>query len=675
MKSFWKSVPRYIRYVIVQVFCLFLFTVLFRLVFYFFFFKTAVQDKSAIAKAWDLGLRFDMRLTLIMIAPLLILALLFRNGFFARKWIRYFTFTYLFVVYFVFLWLYIVDLGNYAYLGLRMDPSITRFIDHGEMGETISTLWNYPIVRVIIGISLFMYLMCRQFKGLYRRYAKESPVYLKAGRFTAFTVGVILLFAGGIYGNVAYFPLRWSQAMFSRDNGVTSLGLNPILYYVSNLSVQADTYDIEKTKQYYPHIANFLGVENPDVDNLKFVREIAGDAGKKKMNVVLVMLESTGACVTSMYGNPMQATPNMQRLADSGILFKRFYVPVISTARTVYGVTTGLPDVSTSKTASRHPQMVDQRVIMDQFKGYEKFYLLGGNTNWANIRAVFSNNVSGVKIYEEGMYNAPKADVWGISDYDLVNEADKLFKNANDKQQPFIAFLQLADNHAPFTTTPGAGDFKRVTEKDLDMNKFKKSGFISVDQFNALRYEDYNVGHLIDVAKKSGYLDNTIFIMFGDHNCTLNPYSFMPLPEYELGSGGVHATCFIYAPGLVKPKVVDYPVSLVDVYPTMAKLVGMDVKNYTMGRDMLDTTIQHRYSFSIIVKNMQSTMAVIGDRFQYEVNLHTQEPALFDTKGKDPLKNVVKEMPDTAKMLDNLARGIYEGTRYLMFNNKNESAK
>jgi phosphoglycerol transferase MdoB-like AlkP superfamily enzyme len=41
------------------------------------------------------------------------------------------------------------------------------------------------------------------------------------------------------------------------------------------------------------------------------------------------------------------------------------------------------------------------------------------------------------------------------------------------------------------------------------MKRFKQSGFVSIGQFNALRYEDYNVGHLIDMARKDGYLDNT----------------------------------------------------------------------------------------------------------------------------------------------------------------------
>lgn len=670
MKYSWKNIPRYIRYVILQTAFLYLFSVLFRLVFYLFFFKTAVKGNGPVLKAWFIGLKFDMRLTLILMIPVLAITLIARNAFFTKKILRSIVFTYLFLVYFVLILLYAVDLGHYAYLSLRIDPNITRFFMSGERADTAGMLWqSYPVIRAFIGLLLFLFLITRMLEVPFRRLSMQVAVKISKWKFTGYVTAMVLLFAAGIYGNVAYFPLRWSQAMFNRDNGVTSLALNPILYLVSNLSVKSDTYDLEKTKEYYPHMAKYLGIDQPDVTTLKFERELPAVATGRKMNVVLVMLESTGACVTSMCNNPMMATPNMKQLSDSGVLFNRFFVPAISTARTVYGVTTGLPDIAHANTASRHPNMVDQRVIMDQFKGYEKYYFLGGNTNWANIRAIFTNNVEGVKIYEEGMYKAPKSDVWGVSDYDLITEADEVFRDAHKRNQPFITFLQLADNHAPFTTTAGAGDFKKLTEKEIDMQKFKEAGFISMDQFNALRYEDYNVGHLIDLAKKGGYLENTIFIMFGDHNCSLNPYHFMPLPEYELVSGGVHATCFIYSPGNVAPRVINNTVSLLDVYPTMAKLAGMPVKNYTLGLDMLDTTHPGRYAFCTFMKNLQGVLAVVGDRYQYEINEETGETALYDFQG-DPLKNVKLQQPDTAKALDNLTRAFYESTRYLMFNNK-----
>lgn len=668
MQYSWKNIPRYIRYVFVQTLYLFLLMIIFRAIFYLFFFKTTITDHAAILKAWNLGARFDLRLSLYLMIPLLLLALITRNAFFTSKAIRRSSFIYFFAVYLLLTLLYILDLGHYAYLGQRLDPSVLRFLAKGERADNARMVWqSYPVMKGALGIIIFMFLAYRLQKVTWKKFAAQPLIYLRNWPFTGCVIGMVLLFAAGIYGNIAYFPLRWSQAMFTRDNGVTSLGLNPILYFASNFSVQGDTFNLEATKKYYPYLAAYLRTDTASADKLSYVRTIAGDSSRPRLNVVLVMLESTGAAVTSMYGNPMQATPNMKRLADSGILFKNFYVPAISTAKTVFGVHTGLPDITSVKTASRHPKMLDQRIVMDQFKGYDKLYLLGGNTNWANIRAVFTNNVEGVRIYEEGMYKSGKADVWGISDYDLITEASGIFK---EEKKPFVAFLQLADNHPPYTTSSGAGDFKKLTEDDLDMEKFKKSGFVSIGQFNALRYEDYNVGHLIDMARKDGYLDNTIFIFFGDHNCVLNPYSFMPLPEYELSTGGVHVTAFMYSPKHLAPQEVNTPGSLLDVYPTVARMVGMPFKNYTLGVDLFDSTrVNDKYVFITYLRNQMPYYATLGDRYLYEINLVTDSTALYDLK-EDPLKNIRAQQPDTAKDLDNLTRGFYESTRYLMFNNK-----
>ena len=92
----------------------------------------------------------------------------------------------------------------------------------------------------------------------------------------------------------------------------------------------------------------------------------------------------------------------------------------------VFASITGLPDVDGVRTASRNPMIIDQRIVFDQFDGYEKLYFLGGSANWANIRGVFQSNINGLKIFEEGSYQTEnRADVWGIDDYELFKESNK----------------------------------------------------------------------------------------------------------------------------------------------------------------------------------------------------------------------------------------------------------
>lgn len=670
MMQLWSRIPRYIRYIFTQTLYLFGFLVAWRLIFYFFFFTTTIRESGVIARAWHLGLKFDMRLALICMAPIALAALLARDRLFGPGWLRRLHFAYFFLLYVFLTFFYVTDLGHYSYLGIRIEPSVTRFLADGERGTNALMLWeSYPVIKSAIGILLFLAFVIWCYRAIFRHFAQQEGVPVRPKAFAAWVVFLVIAFGAGIYGNIAYFPLRWSQAMFTRDNGITSLSLNPVTYFFANFSVKDDTFDASLTRKYYTPIAGYLGVDLPDSVNLSYTRTIKGDSVAKRPNVIIVMLESGGAAMTSMFNNPVKATPNLQKLADEGLFFDNFYVPAMSTARTVFGVTTGLPDICKFKTASRHPGIVDQRVIMDQFAGYEKFYLLGGNTNWANIRAVFTNNVEGIQIFEEGYFKAPKADVWGVSDFDLISESDEIFRKAHQEGKPFVAFLQTADNHEPYTTTSGKGDFKKITEKEVDKAAFKAAGWLSVDQLNAMRYLDYNVGYLMELAKKSGYLENTIFVFFGDHSARLHPFRHMPLPEYEMGTFVDHVPCIIWAPGLVAPRRVSHMTSLLDVYPTVAKMAGVNYTNYTMGVDMLDTTYAgERYAF-VTYNRGENYYGLMGRKYFCEIGVESGKMRLYDLE-VNPVADISTQQPEIAEKLDKLTRGFYESSRYLMFNNK-----
>ena len=46
----------------------------------------------------------------------------------------------------------------------------------------------------------------------------------------------------------------------------------------------------------------------------------------------------------------------------------------------------------------------------------------------------------------------------------------------------------------------------------------RANGFRNAAQYNAVRLLDYNVGRYMEMARESGYFDNTLFVFFGDHN-------------------------------------------------------------------------------------------------------------------------------------------------------------
>ena len=115
-------------------------------------------------------------------------------------------------------------------------------------------------------------------------------------------------------------------------------------------------------------------------------------------------MESVGVKPMSFYGNPINSTPKMDSIIQESVSFSNFYVHKSGTAASVFSSVTGLPDIENVRTASRNPLIQDQRILFDQFDGYEKLYFIGGSANWANIRSVFQSNINNLKIFEEGSY-------------------------------------------------------------------------------------------------------------------------------------------------------------------------------------------------------------------------------------------------------------------------------
>jgi phosphoglycerol transferase MdoB-like AlkP superfamily enzyme len=329
-------------------------------------------------------------------------------------------------------------------------------------------------------------------------------------------------------------------------------------------------------------------------------------------------------------------------------------------------VLTGVPDVQDNKTASRNPAAVSQHSIMNDFKMYEKFYFLGGSTTWANIRGVLTNNIDGLKIYEEENFKAEKVDVWGISDKNLFLEANKVFAA---QQKPFVSIIQTADNHRPYTIpTEDLNVFKKV---EYPKDTLTKYGFDDNAQLNAFRYTDFCFTTFIEAAKKEKYFANTIFVFVGDHGLRGNAGNMFPQSFTKQGILAEHVPLLFYAPKLLKPMRVKEPASQLDIFPSVAFLAKQSITNTTLGNNLFDTaTNKNRFAF--IADPDIRTIGVVSKEYYFSKNLNTglidfvsviNNDKIIETKKSDSIKN---EMSITTNAFYNMAK-------YLLLNNKKKS--
>ncbi|MDH5737468.1 MAG: sulfatase-like hydrolase/transferase [Gammaproteobacteria bacterium] len=672
---------RRLRYLCVSVFAVWLLFLSLRAVFYSGFSDARGADSSILLQALWIGARFDLRLAVLFNVPLFLLAYLPRwnliTSFLARK----IAIVYVVLLMAVLLLIYIIDFGHYVYLGIRVDSTALRFFQ--DAGISAKMLWeSYPVGWITLVWLLVVGLFLLAQKFLIREMLERPDPGLSRVQTSAGILLIIFLGIWGIIGRYSLVPLRWNHAFFSDSPQVAALGLNPVLYFIDTFEFREPLYEIDQVNKYYDDIAWYLGVPathegkvNPDDDSsgFEFARSISRAdhaivaKGQRPPNVIFIMLESLGASRLGIYGNPLKPSPVLDGIAEEGWLFKNFYVPVSGTARTVFASVTGLPDVTSVETATRNPFISEQHTIINAFSAHEKYYFIGGSAGWANMGALIRRSIKGVNLYQEGDYSEPVVDVWGISDLGLFREVDKRLKMI-DPSQPFFAIIQTAGNHRPFTIPEDNEGFQR---QEMDNESLGKWGFRSVEQFNAVRLLDYNIGLFLNMARESGYFDNTIFVFYGDHNNRITKTPHMA-PFYEaLDLDGLHVPHMIYAPMLLEPRVIDDAVSLVDVLPTVAGLLGVDYVNTSLGRDINSPwPEEERVVFTRTALKRYPVIGAVTRNLMLRMNYDETEARLHDLTSDNPDRDITSQYPLKAEKLKRLAKGIYETAKYMHHYNK-----
>ena len=622
-------------------------------------------DTPTLLKALYIGAKFDLRFAILIALPVTVASWIpginpARSMLGRWIWLVYLTAAALATVF-----AFVVDMGHYAYLQSRVNATLLQFLETPAISAQMA--WeSYPVIWMTLAMVAFAASYGWLVSWLMRRVLPGRPVKSMWWRKSAVSLGFAVLLLLGLYGKASYYPLRWSDAFFTAHPLANALALNPVLYFADTLKNAEAAFDEDEVRKYYNEVAAYLGVDKPDSASLNFTRRATPRAkAAGTPNVVVVFLESFSAYKVGALGNPLDSTPNFDALAREGWLFKNFFVPSTGTARSIFTALFGIPDVEPNKTSTRNPLVVDQHTIINSLQGYEKLYFIGGSANWGNLRGVLSYNISGLRIYEEGDYKAPRIDVWGISDLKLFEEANEKLRSKKDK--PFFAIIQSAGNHRPYTIPEDSGGYQWLEPETDDL---KPLGFMSVKELNSFRFLDHSLGKFMELARREDYFKNTVFFIFGDHG----------VPGYakHLPSGmGKHQLTqhqvpfLIYGPGVLPgSREITAIASELDVMPTIASVLGRPYLNTTLGRDLLDPALSaRRYAFILIPYVNPPPIGILDDEFFFLID-SARRPKLYRYLSDDPTSNVIEEFPERRREMENLTRGIYQTARYMLYNNR-----
>ncbi|PKN43671.1 MAG: sulfatase [Deltaproteobacteria bacterium HGW-Deltaproteobacteria-18] len=301
-------------------------------------------------------------------------------------------------------------------------------------------------------------------------------------------------------------------------------------------------------------------------DPLDIRRDIDNPGAVRRLNVILVTVESLSAKYLGSFGDSRNLTPNLDRLQPESLFFKNFYATGTRTDRGLEAITLSMPPTPGRSIVKRLGRETGYASLGRQLeaRGYDSVFLYGGRGYFDNMNAFFSGN--GYRIIDQT--SVPEAEItfknaWGMCDEDLYAQALRQADIDHAAGRPFFFQLMTTSNHRPYT----------YPEDRIDI----PSGY---GREGAVKYTDYAIGEFLKQARQKPWFEKTIFVFVADHNAGSAGKEDLPVAKYRI-------PLFIFAPKILKSRTVSTLASQIDLAPTLLGLLNLDYTSTFFGRNIL----------------------------------------------------------------------------------------
>ena len=488
-----------------------------------------------------------------------------------RAWMNFWTWA-SFVLLALFLFVLLADIVYFGFVHRHVGPEITAL--GGDVGLMMDMAFGgYAWVIVLyLAVCVGLFFLWRR---LFRHTDSEVGRFLpRIAILLGALIGIAVLMRGGLGDK----PLDVVDAFVGSRPAAAYLSLNgPFAMsraLVNSKRISADFFPWKQAVELTQAQLLAPGERFAAGDDYPLVRARSTN-DKRKPNVVVLMLESWDAIHNDLLRRdmglqPYDVTPNFNALARQGLLFTHFYANGERSMDGLAALIAGIPTLP--GTAYIGMGMEQNRMgylgHMAQQEGYETIFLQSSKRASFHVDSIaamagFPRYVGAEDVPATGhSRNVTERGAW---DHDTFQEANRLFAQA---KKPFVGFVFTASTHLPFQS-PG----KRWSKYPPDSSEHR---FL-----NSLYYADWALGEFIAAAKKSGYYDNTIFILTADHVSGFAGKA-SDIPSLH------HVPLLVVAPGL-KPGINARTGGQVDVIPTLAQLAGWRSPQASIGHSLLDT--------------------------------------------------------------------------------------
>ena len=341
----------------------------------------------------------------------------------------------------------------------------------------------------------------------------------------------------------------------------------------------------------------------------------------QKPNILFLFADDQRADALGCSGNTYIRTPNIDKLAKSGVRFTNSYVmgghhgAISAPSRAM---------LMTGKSLFHVYDRLDGLKTMPRYfseNGYETF----GTGKWHNGAKSFEATFQkGENVFIGGMadhYKVPcqsygtdgklgKPVIKGFSTDVFAESAISYLKeySKGNREHPFFCYVAFTAPHDPRSprkdyigmypdeSIPLPGNFKALHPfqfddlmvRDENLAPWPRTPEIIksslADYYALITHLDNRIGDIIQTLKNKGLANNTIIVYAADNGLAIGSHGL--LGKQDLYEHSIKVPLIITGPGIPQNEIRDAMVYLYDLYPTLCTLSGISVADGVDGKDL-----------------------------------------------------------------------------------------
>ena len=241
-------------------------------------------------------------------------------------------------------------------------------------------------------------------------------------------------------------------------------------------------------------------------------------------------------------------------------------------------------------------------------KGYYTFSMHGNTGDFWN-RNIMHDNLGFDKFYSKDSYIIDETIGLGLSDKSFYKQSVEKIKQVKEKEgTPYYGLLITLTNHTPFSDLDLMDEYPTTVDVKIHNKTVTREYLNKTTMGNYLRsvhYADEALGEFIELLDKENLLEDTVLVIYGDHDARLSYNDFNLIYNYDPithtikdkdDKGYITYNKYTYEIDRKVPLIiwtkdkefnveVETPMGMIDCQPTLGNMLGIKNK-YSLGKDI-----------------------------------------------------------------------------------------